>query len=87
MGIERCGKIHAVNSGSDNCTGMGVVSGFLQAVLIIGGPHVKHVDPDGRIRFLHILQEVRPVCKTRNQFSIYATRTADEVRVCVGKAV
>jgi hypothetical protein len=50
-------------TGSDNCTGMGVVSGFLAAVLIIGGPHVKHVDPDGRISFLHILQEISPVCK------------------------
>ena len=37
-------------------------------VLIMGGPHVKNVDSHWRIRFLHILQEVRPVCKTRNQF-------------------
>jgi hypothetical protein len=38
-------------------------------VVLIGcGPHVKHVDPNGRIRFLHILQEVRPVGQTRNQF-------------------
>jgi hypothetical protein len=56
-------KINAVNSGSDNCTGMGIVSGFLAAMLIRCGPHVKHVDPSGRIRFLPILQEGRPVCK------------------------
>jgi hypothetical protein len=29
---------------------------------------VNDVNPHGRIRFFHILQEVRPVCKTRNQF-------------------
>jgi hypothetical protein len=40
----------------------------LQAMLIVGGPHVKNLDPNGRIRFLHILQQVRPDCKTRNQF-------------------
>jgi hypothetical protein len=42
---------------------MGVVSGFLAAVLMMCGPHVKQVDPNGRIKFLRILQEVRPVCK------------------------
>jgi hypothetical protein len=31
---------------------------------------VKHVDPNGSIRFLHIRQQVRPVCKTRNQFIV-----------------
>jgi hypothetical protein len=37
---------------------------------MMGGPHVKKVDSRWRIRFLHMLQEVRPVCKTRNQFKI-----------------
>jgi hypothetical protein len=41
----------------------------LQAVLIIGRPHVKNFAPDERIKFLHILQQVRPVCKTHNQFN------------------
>jgi hypothetical protein len=58
-----------VNSGSDNCTGMGVIAGFLAEVRLMSGPHVKDVDPHWKIRFLHILQEVRPVCKTRNQFT------------------
>ena len=31
---------------------------------------MKKVDSRWRISFLHILQEVRPVCKTRNQFNI-----------------
>ena len=74
MGIERCGKINAVNSVSANCTGMGVMSGFLAVVRIMGGPHVKKVDLRWRTRLLPILQEVRPVCKTHNQF-IHSTDT------------
>jgi type I restriction enzyme M protein len=57
-----------VNSGSANCTGIGVVAGFLAVVLMLGGPHVKKVDSHGSIQIFPILQEVRPVCKTRNQF-------------------
>jgi hypothetical protein len=41
----------------------------------MGGPHVKKVDSRWRIRFLHILQEVRPICKTRNQFSLRCPRS------------
>ncbi len=36
----------------------------------MSGPHVKDFDPHWRIRFFHILQEVRPVCKTRNHFDL-----------------
>jgi hypothetical protein len=60
---------------------MGVVSGFLAAVLIIYGPHVKHVDPNGRIRFLHILQEVRPVCKNSQPVHIEEALTSS-LAVC-----
>jgi hypothetical protein len=28
LGIERCGKINALNSGSESCTGIGVVAGL-----------------------------------------------------------
>jgi hypothetical protein len=38
-----------LNSGSVNCTGMGVMPGFLAVVLIMGGPHVKKVASHGRI--------------------------------------
>ena len=67
LGIERCGKINAVNSLSDSCTGIGVVAGFAVAVLIRQGPQVKQGDSRWRIKFLQILQEVRSSCKTRNQ--------------------
>jgi hypothetical protein len=43
--------------------------GFLAVVLIMAGPHRKDFDPHRRIRFLHVLREARPVCKTRNQFT------------------
>jgi hypothetical protein len=44
LGIERCGKIKSVNLSSDDCTGIGVMSGFLAVVLMMCGPHVKAVD-------------------------------------------
>jgi hypothetical protein len=50
VGIERCGKINSLNSDSDNCTGMGVISGFLAVVLMMYGPHVKKVDSHGSIQ-------------------------------------
>jgi hypothetical protein len=34
LGIERCGKINAVNSGSESWTGIGVVAGIAVVVLI-----------------------------------------------------
>jgi hypothetical protein len=34
LGIERCGKINAVNSGSESWTGIGVVAGFATVMLI-----------------------------------------------------
>jgi hypothetical protein len=34
LGIERCGKINAVNSGSESWTGIGVVAGLVIVVLI-----------------------------------------------------
>jgi hypothetical protein len=49
FGIARCGKINALNSDSDNGTGMGVIAGFLAVALMMEGPHVKKVDLHGRI--------------------------------------
>jgi hypothetical protein len=66
LGIERCGKINAVNSGAESWTGIDVVAGCAAVVLITQGPHVKDMAAHERITFLHILQEVRSICKTRN---------------------
>jgi hypothetical protein len=65
--MERCGKINAVNSLSDSCTGVGVVAGFSAMVLIMEGPHVRNGEVNQRIKLLEILQEVRIIYKTRNQ--------------------
>jgi hypothetical protein len=35
LGIERCGKINASNSGAESWTGIGVVTGFGAVVLIV----------------------------------------------------
>jgi hypothetical protein len=66
LGIERCGKIHAVNSVSESWTGIGVVAGVAAVMLITQGPHVKNIAARWGITWLHILQEVRSICKTRN---------------------
>jgi hypothetical protein len=68
LGIERCGKINAVNSVAESWTGIGVVAGSCAVVLLMEGPHLKNFDGDWGNKFLHILQQVRAICKTRNQF-------------------
>ena len=67
MGIERCGKINAVNSGAESWTGIGVVTGCAAVMLISQGPLVKKMDARWEITLCQILQEVRSMCKTRNQ--------------------
>ena len=64
--MERCGKINAVNSGSESWTGIGVVAGCAVVMLITQGPHVQDIATHWRIKLLHILQEVGSICKTRN---------------------
>lgn len=60
----------AVNSVSESWTGVGVVAGFTAVLRITQGPHLKDITAYWRIKFLHILQEVRGICKTRNQLMV-----------------
>src|SRR5215211_7225527 len=76
--MERCGKINAVNSLSDSCTGIGVVAGFAAVMLITQGPHVKNIAARWGITLLHILQEVRSICKTRNHLNQKAPDSTSE---------
>ena len=77
MGMERCGKINASNSGADSWTGIGVVAGFCTVVLIMQWPHRRNGEVTWRGELLQRLQEVRGNCKTRNQlFDI-----GDEARI------
>ncbi len=41
LGRERCGKINAVNSGSESWTGIGVVAGFAGAGGLFESSHMK----------------------------------------------
>lgn len=66
LGIERCGKIKVVNSGAESCTGIGVVTGFAPGTLITHEPLAKDIAMHWQITLLHILQEVRSMCKTRD---------------------
>ena len=69
LGIERCSKINASNSGSESWTGIGVVAGFGAVVLIMQWPHRRNGEVIWRSELLQRLQEVRGNCKTRNQLS------------------
>jgi hypothetical protein len=42
--------MNAVNSGSDSCTGIGVVADFSAVVLIMEGPHVRNFDANRGIQ-------------------------------------
>src|SRR3989442_9572284 len=68
--MERCGKINAVNSGSESWTGIGVVAGCAVVMLLTQGPHVQDIATYWRIKLLYILQEVGSICKTRNHLLI-----------------
>src|SRR5882762_1644944 len=79
LGIERCGKINTVNSGSESWTGIGVVAGCAVAVLIRQWPHMKNGDVTWERELLQILQKVRTNCKTRNQ--LHQNRVRDTLEV------
>src|SRR5215831_8156921 len=68
--MERCGKINAVNSGAASWTGIGVVAGCGAVVLIMQWPHGRNGDVTWRRELLQIIQEVRAICKTRNQLHV-----------------
>jgi hypothetical protein len=70
LGIERCGKINAANSGSESWTGIGVVAGVGAVVLIMQWPPGKKRDVILRSKLLQILQWFRSNCKTRNQLLV-----------------
>jgi hypothetical protein len=55
LGIERCGKINASNSGSESWTGIGVVAGFGAVVLIVQSPHGRNGEVSWRSELLQIL--------------------------------
>ena len=41
LGMERWGKINAVNCASDSWTGIGVVAGFLAGAVMMKWPYLK----------------------------------------------
>jgi hypothetical protein len=53
--MERCGKINAVNSGSESWTGIGVVAGCCAVVLIRQWPHGRNGDVTRRSELLQII--------------------------------
>src|SRR5215831_14868971 len=65
--MERCGKRNASNSGSESWIGIGVVAGFCTVVLIMQWPHERRGKVTWGSELLQRLQEVRTICKTRNQ--------------------
>ena len=79
MGRERCGKINSWNSAAESWTGIGVVTGGAVVALIRQWPHLRNTDANWRINLVQILQEVRAICKTRNQ--LYMRGRESKVRL------
>jgi hypothetical protein len=52
LGIERCGKRNASNSGAESWRGIGVVAGFGAVVLLRQGPHGKQSNVNWRSELL-----------------------------------
>ncbi len=58
-GIERCGKINAMNSGPESCTGIGVVA-WLFVILRIPACFVRSMSGAGqKVQIWAIIQLVR----------------------------
>src|SRR5882724_4423539 len=64
--MERCGKINCVNAEADSWTGMGVVVGFADVMGMLALSHRKKAALISLIVYLHILQCIRGIDKTRN---------------------
>src|SRR5712691_6418199 len=78
--MERCGKINASNSGAESWTGIGVVAGCGAVVLIMQWPSVRNGEVNWGSALLQRLQEVRRICKTRNQLRLrYAPSSTNPV--------
>src|SRR5262249_26282171 len=82
--MERCGKMNASNSSAESWTGIGVVAGCAAVMLITQGPLVKNMDVRWGITLRHILQEVRSICKTRNQLRVLFDIVTMKVSRCRG---
>src|SRR2546427_4101233 len=85
--MERCGKIHAANSGAESWTGIGVVAGFGAVVLIMQWPHEKNRNVNWGSKLLQILQEVRTICKTRNQLCLTLVDTESVGRLADNRSI
>src|SRR5262252_2487235 len=55
LGIERCGKINASNSGSESWKGIGVVAGIGAVVVIVQSPHGRNGEVRWRSKLLQIV--------------------------------
>ena len=67
--MERCGKINCVNAEAESWTGMGVVVGFADVMGMLALSHRKKAALISLIVYLHILQRIRGIDKTRNHLS------------------
>src|SRR5712691_10642926 len=66
--MERCGKINSWNSVAESWTGIGVVAGLMAGVGMIEWPYLKMAQPGSYRSYLQILECVRKIGKTCNQF-------------------
>jgi hypothetical protein len=67
-GIERGGQSNAPNAGWASCTGSGSVAGSGGVVRMLPWPPVRDEEAHGGLQWLHSLQQVRAIFKTRHRF-------------------
>jgi len=63
LGIERCGKINASNSGAESWTGIGVVVGVGAVVLIMQWPHGKKRECTGEANYFRYYKRLGVIAK------------------------
>src|SRR6266478_5326340 len=78
--MERCGKINSWNSVAESWTGIGVVAGLLAGVGMLEWPYLKMAQPVSYRSYLQILECVRKIGKTCNQFNAIVISLTSEDR-------
>src|SRR5712691_12486447 len=68
--MERCGKINAWNSVAESWTGIGVVVDLVAGVGMREWPYLKIAQMVSYIIYLQILQWLKEIGKTCNQFTV-----------------
>jgi hypothetical protein len=68
LGIERCGKINASNSGAESWPGIGVVADGYPVVRIMPGHHVRNGECTGEANYFRYHNRLGPFAKLATSY-------------------